>query len=67
MRLSAFIDAGGLENSFDDLFADYRYSLGVGFNWYSPVGPMRFSFARPLNSKSSDKTETFQFTLGGLF
>jgi outer membrane protein insertion porin family len=67
MRLSAFMDAGGLENSFDDLFADYRYSLGVGFNWYSPVGPMRFSFARPLNSKSSDKTETFQFTLGGLF
>lgn len=67
MRLVSFLDAGGLDNSFDGVLSDYRYSLGVGMNWYSPIGPMRISFAKPLNSKDSDKTEVFQFSLGGLF
>jgi len=67
MRLVYFLDAGGLDNSFDGVLSDYRYSVGVGMNWYSPIGPMRLSFAKPLNSKDSDKTEVFQFNLGGLF
>ena len=67
MRLVTFLDAGGLNNSFDGVMSDYRYSVGVGMNWYSPIGPMKLSFARPLNSNDGDKTETFQFLLGGLF
>ena len=67
MRLVSFLDAGGLDNSFDGVLSDYRYSVGVGMNWYSPIGPMKLSFAKPLNSKDSDKTEVFQFSLGGLF
>jgi outer membrane protein insertion porin family len=67
MRLVTFLDAGGLNNSFDGVMSDYRYSVGVGMNWYSPIGPMKLSFARPLNSSDGDKTETFQFLLGGLF
>jgi len=67
MRLVSFLDAGGLDNSFDGVLSDYRYSVGVGMNWYSPIGPMRLSFAKPLNSKDGDKTEVFQFNLGGMF
>ena len=67
MRLGTFIDAGGLDNSFDGVISDFRYSIGIGMNWYSPIGPMRISFAKALNSKDSDKTEAAQFTLGGLF
>ena len=66
-RLVTFLDAGGVDNSFGDVASDYRYSAGIGLNWYSPIGPMRLSFAKPLNSEASDKTETFQFSLGGLF
>ena len=67
MRLVAFLDAGGLDNSFDRALSDFRYSVGVGLNWYSPIGPMKISFAKPLNSEDGDKTEAFQFRLGGLF
>ena len=67
IRLITFLDAGGLANSFDGVFSDYRYSVGVGVNWYSPVGPMKLSFSKALNSKADDKTEIVQFTLGGLF
>jgi outer membrane protein insertion porin family len=64
MRFSAFVDAGSVDNHFDDGLSEMRYSAGLGFNWYSPVGPMRFNFARALNAEATDKTEGFQFTLG---
>ena len=64
MRFSAFIDGGVVDNHFDDAFSEMRYSAGLGFNWFSPVGPMRFNFATALNAKENDKTEGFQFTLG---
>jgi outer membrane protein insertion porin family len=64
MRFSAFVDAGSVDNHFDDGLSEMRYSAGLGFNWYSPVGPMRFNFAKALNAEATDKTEGFQFTLG---
>ena len=64
IRFSAFIDGGTVDNHFDDGLSEMRYSAGLGFNWYSPVGPMRFNFAKALNAEVTDKTETFQFTLG---
>jgi outer membrane protein insertion porin family len=36
----------------------------LAFNWFSPVGPLTFSIATPLNAKAGDDTEAFQFTLG---
>ena len=64
MRFSAFVDSGSVANHFDDGLSEMRYSAGLGFNWYSPVGPMRFNFAKALNAEVTDKTEGFQFTLG---
>ena len=65
MRLSVFVDTGmvyGPGQSVD--LNQLRYSSGLAFNWFSPVGPLSFSYAVPLNSKPGDQTEAFQFTLG---
>jgi outer membrane protein insertion porin family len=64
IRFSTFVDGGSVDNHFDDGLSEMRYSAGLGFNWYSPVGPMRFNFAKALNAEATDKTEGFQFTLG---
>ena len=64
MRFAFFVDGGAVTNHFEDGVDEMRYSTGLGFNWYSPVGPMRFNFAKPLNAKATDRTEAFQFTLG---
>ncbi|MEJ6564406.1 MAG: outer membrane protein assembly factor BamA [Burkholderiales bacterium] len=64
MRFAFFVDGGAVTNHFEDVVDEMRYSAGLGFNWYSPVGPMRFNFAKPLNAKANDRTEAFQFTLG---
>ena len=42
-------------------------SLGIGIDWYTPVGPMSFSIAQPLTKNSSDITETFRFNIGTSF
>ena len=44
-----------------------RSSMGLGIDWYTPIGPLSFSLAQPLSKKSTDKTETFRFNLGTTF
>ena len=43
---------------------DLRYSAGIGLSWISPVGPLKLSYGKPLNSKEGDKPQSFQFQLG---
>ncbi len=47
--------------------SDLRYSAGLGLSWLTPVGPLTFSVARPLNEKDGDETQFFQFSLGQTF
>ena len=44
-----------------------RSSTGLGIDMLTPVGPLSFSFSKPITKKSSDKTETFRFNLGTTF
>ena len=45
----------------------FRYSYGVGLAWNSPVGPLKFSYALPLNEKPGDRIQRFQFQVGSVF
>ncbi len=44
-----------------------RSSVGLGVDWYTPIGPLSFSLAQPISKKSTDKTESFRFNLGTTF
>jgi outer membrane protein insertion porin family len=64
-RFGTFLDIGNVYsdlNSFDA--GELRYSVGVSALWISPMGPLSVSLAFPLNAKSSDKVQNFQFTVG---
>ena len=71
VRLFTFADAGGLWA--DDEKVKFggdngmRYSYGVGLTWNSPIGPLKFSYARPVNKKANDKVQKFQFQIGTSF
>ena len=43
---------------------DLRYTTGIGVAWISPLGPLKFSIAFPLNEKEGDDTQRFQFQIG---
>ena len=62
VRMSVFLDSGMVNESFDT--SELRYSSGLALSWISPVGPLKISFAQPLNDKVGDRTQKFQFTFG---
>ena len=67
-RMTAFLDAGNVFDEASNFDAgDLRYSAGVGVRWLSPFGPIKVSFAEPLNEEGIDKVQRFQFTFGGSF
>ena len=80
LRMSAFFDAGASFGPGDInpdaskpprygsfAFGDLRYSVGVAALWVSPLGPLKYSLAKPLAAQAGDKTEVFQFTFGNSF
>ena len=70
MRGSFFFDAGNVfdtERGFDPAIDEIRTSVGVSFQWFSALGPLGFSLAEPINSKSGDDIQRFQFSLGQQF
>ncbi len=68
VRMSLFFDTGSVFSSIDAYDGrELRQSAGVSLLWLSPLGPLSFSYAEPLNDKPGDRTENFQFTLGTFF
>jgi outer membrane protein insertion porin family len=66
LRLAWFIDGGNVFNNRYEL-SDLRYSTGLAFAWSSPFGPLKLSFAQPLNAKATDHVQRLQFTFGTTF
>lgn len=66
-------DKNGLESDVLKKLPDYgkssriRASTGVGFQWQSPIGPLVFSYAKPIKKYENDDVEQFQFSIGGSF
>lgn len=67
-RLTGFIDAGNVYGPGQKIdLGQIRYSTGIGAIWVSPFGVVQASIAMPLNEKTGDQTENFQFTFGASF
>ena len=73
IRTSIFLDAGNVFTTYgSDKYGfkakNIRYSYGAQLQWWTPLGvPLIFSLAAPINNKSYDQLEKFQFTIGTMF
>jgi len=45
----------------------FRASVGFGFSWVSPMGPIAIDWAFPIASEDHDKEENFRFSFGTNF
>ena len=66
-----FIDIGNVWSvDYNDAIDDsnkIRSATGITVDWFTPIGPLNFSFAQDITKASTDKTESFQFNLGTTF
>ena len=68
VRFSVFTDAGQIYAlGTQPQYESFRYSMGVGLAWNSPVGPLKFSYAVPINEQPGDRLQKFQFQVGSVF
>lgn len=68
LRMFGFVDVGNVwapDQRLDT--ADLRASAGIGLSWISPVGPLRFAWAKPVRKQEGDKIQKFQFQIGTSF
>jgi len=71
-----FYDAGNAFATNANFFQDHQHNLplgmfhsvGFGFRWFSPIGPLRFEWGFPLNRRPEiDQPVLFEFTIGNFF
>jgi outer membrane protein insertion porin family len=56
----------------DSLVTGLRKSVGFGFRWFSPIGPLRFEWGIPLDRQDNgpngkEQPLVFEFTIGNFF
>ena len=51
----------------DSLVSGIRKSVGFGFRWISPIGPLRFEWGIPLDQQLGEDPLVFEFTIGNFF
>ncbi len=51
----------------DSLIQGIRTSIGFGFRWFSPIGPLRFEWGIPLDRQEGEEPLVFEFTIGNFF
>lgn len=68
LRWFTYLDVGNVWAVDDRLTLDsLRASIGVGFSWVSPVGPIKISFGSPIKKEPTDRIQRLQFQLGTAF
>jgi outer membrane protein insertion porin family len=55
----------------ESLTTGLRKSVGFGFRWFSPIGPLRFEWGIPLDAQNTPQIHedplVFEFTIGNFF
>jgi len=70
MDFNLFFDAANLWHvDYDSSLESnkIRSATGISVNWFTPVGPLSFSYAIPISEAATDKTESFRFQIGTSF
>ena len=69
INIKFFLTTGSIWNSdyTNSSDIDLRTSVGTSLDFITPIGPLSFSYAEPIEKNNSDKTRSFNFSIGTSF
>ena len=68
LRWFTYLDVGNVWGVNERLtLSSLRASIGLGFSWVSPVGPIKISYGSPIRKEPTDRIQRLQFQLGTAF
>lgn len=63
-----FLDGGMVyKDQYPRVIGDMDWGLGIGFRYYTPIGPVRLDVATPLNPNDDDPPVQFYISIGQSF
>jgi outer membrane protein insertion porin family len=63
-----FYDTGNVFNNDENIdLSNLRQSIGYGFRWHSPMGPMRIEYGHVLDPKEGESKGGWEFSMGTAF
>ncbi|HHO76102.1 MAG TPA: outer membrane protein assembly factor BamA [Deltaproteobacteria bacterium] len=68
IELACFYDMGTVRDTYEDMGSnDVRTSLGLGFRYVTPIGPMGILYGYKLGRKEGESPGRFHFSVGYTF
>jgi outer membrane protein insertion porin family len=69
IRGLVFFDVGNAYADDENIGSEFRYSVGAGIRWQSPMGPLRLEWGYNLDPdpKLDEKASQFEFSFGTMF
>ncbi len=61
---AVFVDGGQVGSNSKTLPTDFKFGVGAGVRYYTPIGPIRLDFAIPLNQVAGVDEGAFQVYIG---
>lgn len=62
-----FFDIGNAWDEDEDFFSEWRYSVGAGIRWLSPLGPLRLEWGYNLDPEEWEDRSRLDFMIGRFF
>jgi len=62
-----FFDVGNAWDDNEDYFSEWRYSVGAGIRWLSPLGPLRLEWGYNLDPYEWEDRSRLDFMIGRFF
>ena len=68
LGIGLFVDGGSVfGESYPSFSETIRWGAGAGLRYFTPIGPLRFDFAVPVNKRNADDSFQFYISLGPSF